>query len=205
MNKNFVKKFEFLARSQSPFVGERRMRFLALEYRPKGGVLGEIYSSSNGPQWRATCAHLLPLQSPGRCRLQDEKRSPSPTKPLACPRHRSAYEEKTKLTFSIGKSPTWSGWSSPDAEYPWSFHIRKKKVARWCAEFKRERTSTKDDPSLGSPNNGSGGRNGKEKQKNSFSSSSYLLRFMDEETKISTCSVHSILHELVGMKKVSVR
>lgn len=78
-------------------------------------------------------------------------------------------------------------------------------VARWCAEFKRGRSSTNDDPRPGRPTTVVTEQMIKKIENIVLSDRRVTVRFIAEEVKISIGSVQNILHDHLGMKKVSAR
>lgn len=78
-------------------------------------------------------------------------------------------------------------------------------VARWCAEFKRGRTSTNDDPRTGRPTSAVTQQMIKKVENIVLADRRVTIRFIAEELKISIGSVHNIIHDHLGMKKVSAR
>ncbi|GBP97389.1 Putative uncharacterized protein FLJ37770 [Eumeta japonica] len=77
-------------------------------------------------------------------------------------------------------------------------------VARWYTEFKRRKTSTKDDLRTSLPTTVVT-EESKRSRRSVLSDRHVTLRFVAEEMETSTGSVHSILHERLGMNKISVR
>lgn len=78
-------------------------------------------------------------------------------------------------------------------------------VARWCAEFKRGRTSTNDDPRSGRPATSVSEEIIKKVEKIVLADRRVTVRFVAEELKISIGSIFNIIHDHLGMRKVSAR
>lgn len=66
-------------------------------------------------------------------------------------------------------------------------------MAQWCAEFKCDRTSVKDDPRSGRPSTSVTQEMIEKVEKIVLNDRRVTVRFIAEELKISSGSVHSIL------------
>ena len=78
----------------------------------------------------------------------------------------------------------------------------KRSICYWYAEFKRGRTDTDDIPSTGRPNDAVIPENVEKTLKIIMSDRKVKVREIADILKISAGSVHTIIHEHLGMKKV---
>ncbi|XP_054745939.1 histone-lysine N-methyltransferase SETMAR-like [Anastrepha obliqua] len=78
----------------------------------------------------------------------------------------------------------------------------KRSICYWYAEFKRGRTDTDDIPSTGRPNDAVIPENVEKTLKIIMSDRKVKVREIADIRKISAGSVHTIIHEHLGMKKV---
>lgn len=78
-------------------------------------------------------------------------------------------------------------------------------VQKWSSEFKRGRESIEDDPRSGAPATACTGESIKEVEKLVLEDARIKVKMMAEITKLSTGTIHTILHDHLNLSKVSAR
>ncbi|XP_055906779.1 protein GVQW3-like [Eupeodes corollae] len=78
-------------------------------------------------------------------------------------------------------------------------------VQKWSSEFKRGRESIEDDPRSGALASACTGESIKEVEKLVLEDARIKVKMMAEITKLSTGTIHTILHDHLNLSKVSAR
>ncbi|XP_026321065.1 protein GVQW3-like [Hyposmocoma kahamanoa] len=78
-------------------------------------------------------------------------------------------------------------------------------IQKWSSEFKRGRESIEDDPRAGGPVSATSKENVKIVEKLVLEDARIRVKTLAEKTKLSVCTIHTILHEYLNFSKISAR